>query len=213
LQFAQYHFSRFNVILELIIFLAVALSTYFEFWTLAIIYEFCCVVLLTIGLWSFNTKMLKYYATDFDGYWKMLNWSLFVVADVMWNHHEVDMDAARFIAYILLQIILTIVVVHIICIDAYHLTYRSKLRATVLISVLVIYWWFCTASQVYVLDPTTGWRDVEVGVAWDVSISLRAVMSSTLLNFIFFILKQLILMKLHPNQAFIEVYPAIQWVD
>ena len=210
---AQYHFSQFNVCLELTIFLAVVLSSYFEIWDLTIIYELFCIVLLSIGVLSFNIKMIKYYLANFDFYWKLLNWTLFVIADAMWNHHEVDMAAARFIAYILRQIILTIVVLHIICIDAYHLTYRSKFRATVLISVMIMYWWFCVASQVYVFDPMIGWRDVEIRVVWGISMSLQAVMSGTLINFILFILKQLILMKLHPNEAFIEVYPSIQWVD
>ncbi len=162
--------------------------------------------------------MIRYYFTSFDLYYKLLNWVLYVVADVIWNHIRRDMDAQTFIAYILLKVILTLVVLYILCIDAYHLQYLYKMRAMALLTVLIIYCSLCIANQVYILNPFEGWEDMQVhiGHIGDIQIpplSLQWVMLSALTNFIIFILKQVILMILHPNQAFIEVYPAIQWVN
>ena len=106
------------------------------------------------------------------------------------------------------------IVLYIICVDAYHISHKYKVRALIVLIILILYYQICILNQLYALSPNRTWEDQEIVIpVLRISVSLRALMLSSLSNFIIFIGKQLTLMLLHPNKAVLEVYPAVQWLE
>ena len=78
----------------------------------------------------------------------------------------------------------------------------------------ILYYEICILKQVHALNPSERWDDTTIQIPiFGASLSLRALMLNALFNFLIFIGKQLFLTVRHPNQAAIDMYPQIEWID
>ena len=171
-------------------------------------------VLLQIGLCTFHMKMMKYYAQSFDLYYKLFNWGVYIFADILWHQGERDMDSYKWCEYTLRSSIITMIIFYVVCIDAYHISHKYKVRALLVLVGTILYFQFCIFNQIYTLNPNESWDDHELFVpVFNIALSLQTLLLNSLVNFIIFVGKQLILTMLHPNKAMIQIYPRIEWID
>jgi len=194
------------------------ISSFFALWSVSIIYEVICIALLSIGLSTLNIKMLKYYLKTFDLYYKMVMWALYIAADFVWWNTSLSLDyemnALMWVNYALQRVMFTIIIIFILCIDAYHITHKYKVRAFTVVMVLLVYFLFCMFTQVHALNPTKQWHDrLHFVPVLGKHVSLKALLMAPLLNLIIFTCKQFILIILHPNKAMLQVYPSIRWIE
>ena len=208
-----FHFSKANLSVILLLFFAILVASHFEMAIVSIMYEIVVIVLLLIGAGTFNVKMTQHYLSTFDFYYKLGNWMWYCIADAIWTTYNMEMTDIRWIDYILIQCILSIIILYIICIDSYHISHRVKVRALSILIGGILYYQCCLFAQRYSLNPTVSWenRDLVVPVI-GVSITLKTLLINPLVGLTLFIGKQLVTITLHPNQAMLEVYPRIDWV-
>ena len=63
------------------------------------------------------------------------------------------------------------------------------------------------------MNPTERWTDWEINIPlMRISVSLRGMMMGSMGNLIIFMIKQLVLMIVHPQVAAFELYPNVQWI-
>ena len=190
------------------------MSSFFSVKLMIAVSEIILIGLLLIGLMTFDLKMIRYYLTSFDSIYKLVNWSLYVVADIIWNGAQRDMDAFDWLQCISLDIIFTSLVVYVVLIDSYQISHKSKTRAMSVSILISVYGQMCILSQVYALNPNENWEDNEVLLpVMKIWLSMRALMVTSLGNCIIFLVKQLALTVRYPNCCALPVYPKIDWVD
>ena len=144
----------------------------------------------------------------------MLNWSLYIFADVAWNSIFSEMTALAWLNSILLKVICTQLILYGVAIDAYQISRRHKLLAMALVVLAMVYFQGCIIMQVRASNPYEGWRDSNVVLPLlEIRLSLRALMMNSLGNFLLFTGKQAYLMLAYPNKAYIPIYPKIQWLS
>ena len=207
-----YASKYYNIIISLTL-SCYLISGYFQFWPLVLFTELIAIILLLLALFTSDIKMVKYYLRSFEFYFKLLNWIMYIVAALIWNVLNEDWDAMEWADVVLFNIARTLILLYILCIDAFHITHRTKVITMVVWICVVLYLWLCIAAQVHIQDPWQKWQDSEVKIPLlSIQISLRMMLLNSLGNFIVFVGNQLALIVLHPGKANIPMYPKVEWI-
>ena len=190
------------------------ISRWFQLWPLVIFAQVIAIIQLHLALCTADIKMAKYYLRSFEFYFKLLNWIMYIVAALAWTVMNEEWVIGESCAdHVFLNVIRTLIVLYIICIDAFHISHRTKVITMVTWICAVLYSWICNMMQVHVYDPSKVWQDSEVQIPLlNIQISLRMMLLNSSANFIVFVGKQLALIVLHPGKANIPLYPKVKWI-
>ena len=194
--------------------LSFSFSFVYSVHALSLVLEIICIILLLIGLFTFDIKMVKYYFSSFDVYYKLFNLALYLFADLIWNNIHREMDLLKWICHILLDVIAILFVLYSMFIDAYQISHTKKVSILIVLVTIMLYFSVCIGNQVYALNPKENWDDTQIVIPiLKITLSLRSLMLNTLINFTLFTWKQLSLVIFHPNKSVLPVYPKILWID
>ena len=208
----QLHSSKWNLA-GIAIVICAMFAILFGTHILAIISETCCIAILVVGPFTFNTEMMKVYVKSFDYWYKWFNWTLYLCAYSVWTNHQHDMNGTAWTEFALRNLVITITIFYIFSIDAYHVPERKKKRALLILILTAAYFYVCIVWQLYFQNPAKDWEDLEIQIPlMQVEVSLRGMMMSSLGNLIIFMIKQLALMVAHPGAADFGLYPEIKWI-
>ena len=181
---------------------------------LAIIPEILCSFFLLTGPFTFEVEMMKFYLKSFEFWFKWFNWTLYFVSYAIWSNLEWEMNASLWTEFAFRNLAVTIVIFYIVCIDAYHVPNRQKIRSLILLIMLAVYCQYCNLFQVTILDPRRSWEDKDILIpVMRINMSLRSMMMSGLSNFILFMSKQLVVLIRHPGSASFRLFPKIIWIN
>lgn len=206
------HYSKGSHVALVISAMVILAGTIFHVNSLLIVAEILCSSILMIGPLTFDIEMMRFYLKSFDFWFKWFNWTIYVIADAVWNHREFDMNGLMWAQFASQYLCLTIIIFYIICIDAYHVPVRFKKCALFMLMVLTMYYQFCNVWSLFPLTPWQSWNDTDVILPLGIKVSLRSMMMSSLGNFIVFMGRQLVQMVWHPGTAAMDLYPQINWI-
>ena len=208
------HFSSRNWTGLWILVLIIICANTFGTFELAVICEILCVVILLIGLLTFDLEMMRFYRKSFDFWFKWYNWTVYLVGSIIWHNLESNMDGVMWTEFAFRNCALMTIICYITCIDAYHVRTALKRRALAIIVGLAVYYQICNLFQVFPLNPLKSWVDRDITIPLlHTSFSVRSIMMSGLGNFILFMGKQIVVMVRHPGAAALELFPKINWIE
>ena len=212
-QLHQIHFSKRSLI-GIIIAAATALGAIpLSIDILAIIAEIFCILILLVGPFTFDAEMMKFYLKSFDFWYKWYNWIMYLCAYSVWTNHQYVMANMAWTEFALRNLVITLTMFYIFAVDAYHVPERNKKRALLILIVVAIYFYVCIFWRLHFLHPRDHWEDWDIELPlMQVNVSLRGMMMSSMGNLIIFMIKQLVLMALHPGVAAFELYPKVTWI-
>ena len=209
----QIHFAKCTMFAVCTLFIMVLSTTVSGISTAAITAEICCILLLLIGPFTFDMEMMRFYLKSFDFWFKLFNWTMYMIADAIWSSRQTHMDGVMWTECAFRNLMVTIIIFYIICIDAYHVQTRYKKRALIILIALAMYYETCILLQIFSMNPSRGWDDEDIVITTlAISQSLRSTMLNTLGNFILFMSKQLFVMIRHPGCAAFGLFPHIEWI-
>ena len=208
----QIHFSKCSVVGLNLFAVASLIAILLNISVLSIISEICCIVILLIGPFTFDTKMMKFYLKSFDFWYKWFNWTMYFWAYSIWTNHQFDMSSSAWMEFSFRNLAITIAMLHIFSLDAYHVPDRKKKSALLVCILIVIYFHICIVWRLYFMNPTERWMDWEIDIPlMRIKVSLRGMMMNSMGNLIIFMIKQLLLMIQHPQVAAFDLYPTVAW--
>ena len=208
------HFAKSTTVAVCTLIIAVLSTNGLGISIAAIAAEIFCILLLLIGPFTFDMEMMRFYLKSFDFWFKLFNWTMYMIADAIWNSRQMNMDGVAWVECAFRNLMVTIIIFYIICIDAYHVQARYKKRALIILIALVMYYESCILLQIFSMNPSHRWNDDDIVIpALGISKSLRSTMMNTLGNFILFMSKQLFVMIRHPGCAAFGLFPRIDWIS
>lgn len=208
------HFSKHSWTALSILVIVIICANIFSIFELAIIGEIFGIVILLIGPFTFDLKMMRFYRKSFDFWFKWYNWTVYLVGCIFWNHLESNMDGVTWTEFAFRSCVITTIIFYIICIDAYQVRASLKRRALAMVVGLAVYYQICNLFQVLPLNPWRSWNDRDITIpVLHIPVSVRSMMMSGLSNFILFMGKQLVVMVKHPGTAALELFPKINWIE
>ena len=209
----QIHFSLLSVIGTILFAVASVVAIPLDIDDLAVISEMCFIVILLIGPFTFNAEMMKFYLKSFDFWYKWFNWTMYLCAYSIWNSRQYDMNGTAWTEFAFRNLAITITMLIIFSIDAYHVSDRKKKRALLFLILIAVYFHICIVWRLYFMNPTERWTDWEIEIPlMRIKVSLRGMMMNSMGNLIIFMIKQLVLMIQHPDVAALQLYPKIKWI-
>ena len=180
---------------------------------LAIILEICCIVILLNGPFTFDAEMMTFYLRSFDFWYKWFNWTMYLCAYLIWTNRQYEMDNVARTEFAFRNLTITIAMLHIFSVDAYHVPDRKKKRTLLFMILIAIYFHICIVWRLHFMKPTARWRDSEIDIPlMQIKVSLRGMMMNSMGNLIIFMVKQLVRMINHPQVAAFELYPKVNWI-
>ena len=212
-QLHRIHFSKHSLIGIIIAAAATLFAIPLSINILAIVSETCCIIILLVGPFTFDVEMMKAYLKSFDFWYKWFNWTMYLRAYSIWTNRLYDMDGLAWTEFALRNFAITLTMLYIFAVDAYHAPERNKKRALFILILVAMYFYVCIVSRLHFLHPSERWEDWEIELPlMQVDVSLRGMMMSSMGNFIIFMVKQLVVMALHPGVAAFQLYPKITWI-
>ena len=210
----QIHFSRWSVVGIVLFALASAIAILLNIGVLAIVLETCCIVILLIGPFTFDAEMIKFYLKSFDFWYKWFNWTMYLCGYFIWSNRQHNMSGTAWTEFAFRNLAITITMLHIFSVDAYHVSDRKKKRALLVFILIAIYFHICIVWRLHFMNPTGRWRDWEIYIPlMRIKVSLRGMMMNSMGNLIIFMVKQLVLMIKHPQVAALELFPKVAWTS